>query len=57
MLRAYESLYRSGGSDFLNLIDAQRTLLKSQLEYQKVTAEYGQKIAEIEALVGVSLPL
>jgi outer membrane protein, heavy metal efflux system len=57
MLRAYESLYRSGESDFLNLIDAQRTLLKSQLEYQKATAEYGKKIAQLEALIGTSLPL
>jgi cobalt-zinc-cadmium efflux system outer membrane protein len=55
MLKAYESLYRSGGSDFLNLIDAQRTLLKSQLEYQKAISEYGQKIAELEMLAGTSL--
>ena len=52
MLGSYDALYRSGGSDFLNLLDAQRTLLKAQLDSEKAITEYDQKVAELEALVG-----
>ena len=57
MLASYDASYREGSVDFLTLIDAQRTLLKSQLEYQKAVVEYNQSIAQIEGIIGRFLPL
>ena len=57
MLASYDASYRDGSVDFLTLIDAQRTLLRSQLEYQKAVVEYNQSIAQIESIIGRFLPL
>lgn len=55
MVTASESAYLSGTIDFLSLIDAQRALLRYQLDYERVVAENAQKLAELEMLAGAEL--
>jgi cobalt-zinc-cadmium efflux system outer membrane protein len=55
LLHASESAYGSGGIDFLSLIDAQRTLLKYQLDYNRALTDNQQKLAELEMLAGTEL--
>ena len=55
LLLASESTYKSGKVDFLSLIDAQRTLLKYQLDYNRALADSQQKLAELEMLAGTEL--
>jgi len=55
LLLASESAYKSGKVDFLSLIDAQRTLLKYQLDYNRALADSQQKLAELEMLAGTEL--
>jgi len=55
MLAASESAYQAGAIDFLSLVDAQRSLLQYQLEYEKATAENAQRLAELEMLAGTQL--
>jgi len=56
MLIASESAYQTGTIDFLSLIDAQRLLLKYQLDYERYLAENSQKLAKIEMLTAKQLP-
>lgn len=55
MVAASETAYQAGTVDFLSLIDAQRSLLQYQLEYEKAVAENAQRLAELEMLAGVEL--
>lgn len=55
LLRAAETAYQAGTVDFLSLIDAQRTLLKYQLEYEKSVKDSVQNLAELEMLAGGEL--
>jgi cobalt-zinc-cadmium efflux system outer membrane protein len=55
LLGASETAYKAGTIDFLSLIDAQRMLLKYQLFYERAAADNGQKLAELEMLVGAEL--
>ncbi|MBA7700832.1 hypothetical protein ES703_109557 [subsurface metagenome] len=55
LLQASETAYQSGTIDFLSLIDAQRTLLKFQLQYERAVTDNKQKLAELEMLVGTEL--
>ncbi|MBN1765184.1 MAG: TolC family protein [Sedimentisphaerales bacterium] len=55
MLTASETAYQAGSIDFLSLIDAQRLLLRYQLEYENALATSGQKLAELEMLAGTEL--
>jgi cobalt-zinc-cadmium efflux system outer membrane protein len=52
LVEASESAYKAGNIDFLSLIDAQRMLLRYQLEYERSLTNKEQKIAELEMLVG-----
>jgi len=52
LVAASESAYRAGNVDFLSLIDAQRMLLKYQLDYERALTNKEQKIAELEMLIG-----
>jgi outer membrane protein TolC len=52
LVQASESAYRAGTIDFLSLIDAQRMLLKYQLNYDRAKTDNQQSIAALEALVG-----
>jgi len=51
-LNATQSGYEGGRSDFLSLIDAQRTLLNFQLAYYRHNANYYQFAAELTSLLG-----
>ena len=51
-LRATETAYKGGKMDFLNLIDAQRVLLSFRLAQERALADRGQRLAELEMLIG-----
>jgi outer membrane protein TolC len=55
MVIASESAYQAGSLDFLSLVDSQRTLIRYQLEYERVVADNGQRLAELEMLTGTQL--
>lgn len=55
LVSASESAYQGGTIDFLSLIDAQRTLLKFELLYERAATNNQQKLAELEMLIGVEL--
>jgi len=54
LLAASENAYRTGAADFLSLIDAQRKLLEFELLYEEAVKNSRQKLAELEALAGVT---
>jgi len=41
----------------LSVIDAQRTLLEFQVRYERALTDNQQKLAELEMLAGVQLPV
>lgn len=55
LVQASETAYQAGVIDFLSLIDAQRTQLKFQLQYERATTDNTQKLAELEMLAGTEL--
>jgi outer membrane protein TolC len=56
LVQASETAYKAGTIDFLSLIDAQRMLLKYELDYERAVTNNQQKLAELEMLVGTELP-
>jgi len=56
LVQASETAYQAGTIDFLSLIDAQRMLLKYELDYERAVTNNQQKLAELEMLVGTELP-
>jgi len=56
LLGASETAYAAETIDFLSLIDAQRTLLDFQLQYERAVTDNQQKLAELEMLAGTQLP-
>lgn len=50
-----QGAYRTGESDFLDLVEAQRTLLDVELSYQRALADRVQRLAEFESLIGYNL--
>jgi outer membrane protein TolC len=55
LVQSSEAAYRSGTIDFLSLIDAQRMLLKYQLNHERAIIDNQQSIAELESLTGRQL--
>ena len=55
LVQASETAYKAGTIDFLSLIDAQRMLLKYNLDYERALTNNQQKIAELEMLIGTEL--
>lgn len=49
------SSYEAGKTDFLNVIDAQRTLKGTQIEYYKAVAEYEMGLSDLRLAVGDDL--
>lgn len=47
--------YESGEADFLNWLDAERTILQTKLTYYKAIADYQKSIAQMERVVGQDL--
>ncbi|MGR3219831.1 MAG: TolC family protein [Candidatus Anammoxibacter sp.] len=47
--------YETGRTDFLTLIDSQRTLLDAKLQYYRALVEFEQNLAKLEKTVGIGL--
>jgi cobalt-zinc-cadmium efflux system outer membrane protein len=47
--------YRTGRTDFLNLIEADRALREFQLAYQRALVDRENRLAELEQIIGVEL--
>jgi cobalt-zinc-cadmium efflux system outer membrane protein len=47
--------YRQGKFDYLEVLDAQRTLFSSRTRYIQALAEYNRAVAEVERLIGTPL--
>ena len=45
-----------GGTDFLDVIDAERTLLEFQLSFERSLASRAQRLAQLEMLIGKEIP-
>lgn len=54
-LTVAESSYRAGRASFLDLLDAQRSLLNFKLEYYQYLADYERRAAELERVIGEEL--
>lgn len=54
-LKVTQEDFEAGRASFIALIDTQRLLLEFQLAHQRARADRGQRLAEIEMLVGKSL--
>jgi outer membrane protein TolC len=50
-----EDAFTTGDASFLDLIDAQRTLLEFELSYERALADQSTRLAQLETLVGVEL--
>ena len=48
--------YQTGNLDFLNLLDAERTLLQMRLNYIRERADYRKHVAALEWAAGGELP-
>ncbi len=55
-LEVTQTGFEAGKVDFLNLIDAERLLLEFQLSYERALANHAQTLAQLEMLVGRSIP-
>jgi cobalt-zinc-cadmium efflux system outer membrane protein len=55
-LEAAQTAFRAGTGTFLDLVDAERILLEFQLSHQRALADQAQRLAELEMLVGRTLP-
>lgn len=54
-LRVAEAGYQTGDNGFLDLLDAQRSLLNYRLEYFQDLSEYEQRLADLGRIVGKEL--
>jgi outer membrane protein TolC len=54
-IESTETAFRSGKATFLELVDAERTLLDFKLSYERALANRGIRLAEIDRLAGISL--
>lgn len=54
-LKVAESGYQTDRSGFLDLLDAQRSLLTVRLDYYRDLSEYEQRLADLERIVGQEL--
>jgi len=55
-LQSVEAAFRTGSANFVDLVDARRTLLEFQLMYERSLVDHAVRLAEIEMLVGRPLP-
>lgn len=53
--KGIQSGYRQGKFDYLEVLDAQRTLFTSRTRYIQALAEYNRAVAEVERLIGTPL--
>ncbi len=50
-----ETAFRAGSATFLDLVDAERSLLEFELSFERALANRAQRLAELEMLVGRAL--
>ncbi len=50
-----ETSFRAGSSSFLDLVDAERSLLEFELSFERALANRAQRLAELDKLVGHTL--
>ncbi len=50
-----ETAFRAGSASFLDLVDAERSLLEFELSFERALANRAQRLAELEMLVGRTL--
>jgi outer membrane protein TolC len=55
-MKSAEAGYVSGIVSFIDLLDAERILLRIQFDYWKAYADYLKRISDIERAVGIELP-
>jgi len=55
-LEAARSAYRTGSSDFVSVVDNERTLLLNRLALARAEADYGAALADLGAALGVIDP-
>ncbi len=55
-LSVIQQAFSAGNTDFLDLIDAERTLLEFQLSFERALANNAQRLAEIEMFIGKEIP-
>lgn len=55
-LEAASTAYQAEKIDFLNLLDAERTLLNFRLAKQQALRDYEQHMAQLEQVIGVAIP-
>lgn len=51
-----QQAFAAGKTDFLDVIDAERTLLEFQLSFERALANHAQRLAKIEMLIGKEIP-
>jgi len=54
-LKATATAYQTGDATFLDFLDAQRTLLRFELDHSRARADRGQQIVQLAALMGTAL--
>ncbi len=55
-LESTQSAYESDAAGFLDLLDAERELLRFELEHERHLVDYAEDLAELERIVGGTLP-
>lgn len=55
-LKVTQTGFRTGEADFMDLLDAQRTLLDFQLTVERARANHLERLARLEKLVGRAVP-
>ncbi len=55
-LRASLAGFRAGGTNFLDLLDAERTLLEFAVAAERARADRGKSLAQLNTLVGAQVP-
>ncbi|MCK5011798.1 MAG: TolC family protein, partial [Deltaproteobacteria bacterium] len=51
-----QKAFAAGKTDFLDVVDAERTLLEFQLSFERALANRAQRLAKIEELIGKEIP-
>jgi outer membrane protein TolC len=51
-----QKAFTTGKTDFLDVVDAERTLLEFQLSYERALANRAQRLAKLEELIGQEIP-
>ena len=53
LVEATRAGYETGGTTFLELVDAQKSALDAELAYERARASYGKHYAKLDAIIGM----